>query len=69
MPKSKTRRAVAARIKITKSGRVRRLHANRKAGAAFASAPHRGSTYRRRHAGTTDVSPGDAKRMKKMLGL
>jgi large subunit ribosomal protein L35 len=68
MPKNKTRGAASKRIKVTKSGKLRRLHAHRKAGAAFASTPLRGRKTRRMHSGTTDVSPADAKRARRMLG-
>jgi large subunit ribosomal protein L35 len=68
VPKFKPNGAASKRFKVTKSGRVRSLHAHRKAGAAFASTPIRGSSFRRRHAGMTDVAPADASRIKKMLG-
>ncbi|MBE7189115.1 50S ribosomal protein L35 [Jatrophihabitans endophyticus] len=68
MPKFKTNKAAAARFKVTKSGKVRRERAHRKAGAAFASPPLRGRGYRRSHTGTTDVAPADVRRVKRMLG-
>ena len=69
MPKMKPHSGLKQRVKTTGTGKLRRLHAKRKAGAAFASTPIRGSKHRRRHAGTTEVSPADTKRVKKMLGL
>ena len=68
MPKFKPNGAASKRIKVTKSGKLRRLHAHRKSGAAFASTPVRGSGYHRRHAGTTDVAQADTGRLRKMLG-
>ena len=68
MPKFKPNGAASKRVKVTKSGKLRRLHAHRKAGAAFASTPLRGRKHRRMHSGTTDVSPADTPRLRKMLG-
>ncbi len=68
MPKFKPNGAASKRVKVSKSGKLRRLHAHRKSGAAFASTPIRGSGYHRRHAGTTDVAPADVPRLKKLLG-
>lgn len=70
MPKMKTHSGTSKRVKTTGSGKLVRLRAHRKAGAAFASTPIRGSRKnRRRHAGTTDVSAPDAKKVKRLLGL
>ena len=69
MPKMKTHSGTSKRIKITGTGKVRRLKASRKAGAAFASTPISGSRKKhRRNAGMTEVAPGDAKKAKKLLG-
>jgi large subunit ribosomal protein L35 len=69
MPKMKSHSGTSKRIKVTGSGKLARLRARRKAGAAFASTPIRGSRKnRRRHAGTTEVAPADAKKVKKLLG-
>ena len=68
MPKMKSHSGTSKRVKVTGSGKLRRLHAHRKAGAAFASTPMRGRKHRRRHAGTVDISPSDTKRIKKLLG-
>ena len=68
MPKNKTNCAASKRVKVTKSGKLRRLHAHRKAGAAFASTPLRGRKHRRMHSGMTEVSPADTKRLRRLLG-
>ncbi len=68
MPKMKPHSGMKKRVKITGTGKLRRLHASRKAGAAFASTPIRGSKHRRRLAGTTEVAKSDVSRVKKMLG-
>jgi large subunit ribosomal protein L35 len=69
MPKNKTHSGASKRFKVTGSGKVRRLHASRKSGAAFASAPTTGSRKKhRRNAGMTDVSKADVKKVKKLLG-
>jgi len=70
MPKNKPHSGASKRFKVTGSGRVRRLHAKRKSGAAFASSPTTGSRKKhRRNAGDVDVSKADVKRVKKLLGL
>ena len=68
MPKMKTSKAMASRIKVTGSGKLLRLRAHRKAGAAFASTPIRSTRYSRRHAGTVEVAKSDAKRVRRLLG-
>ena len=69
MPKMKTHSGASKRFKLTGSGKVRRLQANRKSGAAFASAPTTGSRKKlRRNAGDVDVDRADVKRVKKLLG-
>ena len=70
MPKMKTHSGAKKRFKVTTGGRVRRLKANRKSGAAFASAPTTGSRRKhRRHQGEVDVSRADRKRIKGLMGL
>jgi large subunit ribosomal protein L35 len=70
MPKNKTHSGASKRFKVTGSGKLRRLHASRKSGAAFASAPTTGSRRKhRRNAGEAEVHKADVKRVKKMLGL
>jgi large subunit ribosomal protein L35 len=69
MPKMKTHSGTSKRFKVTGSGKVRRLQANRKSGAAFASAPTTGSRKKhRRNAGDVDVDKADVKRVKRLLG-
>ena len=69
MPKNKTHSGTSKRFKVTGSGKVRRLQAGRKSGAAFASAPTTGSRKKhRRNAGLVELAPADVKRAKKLLG-
>ena len=70
MPKNKTHSGAKKRFKVTSSGKIRRLHASRKSGAAFASAPTTGSRRKhRRNVGEVDLAKADVKRAKRMLGL
>ncbi|CAA9388549.1 MAG: LSU ribosomal protein L35p [uncultured Nocardioides sp.] len=70
MPKNKTHSGTSKRFKVTGSGKVRRLQAGRKSGAAFASAPTTGSRKKhRRNAGMVELEKADVKRVKKLLGL
>ena len=70
MPKNKTHSGASKRFKVTGSGKIRRLQAGRKSGAAFASAPTTGSRKKhRRNAGMVELEAGDVKRVKKMLGI
>ncbi|HEY3014021.1 MAG TPA: bL35 family ribosomal protein [Nocardioides sp.] len=70
MPKNKTHSGASKRFKVTASGKVRRLQASRKSGAAFASAPTTGSRRKhRRNQGEVTVDKADVKRVKKLLGL
>jgi large subunit ribosomal protein L35 len=70
MPKSKTHSGASKRFKVTGTGKIRRLQAGRKSGAAFASAPTTGSRKKhRRNAGEVTVEAADTKRVKKMLGI
>ena len=69
MPKNKTHSGTSKRFKLTGSGKVRRMQAGRKSGAAFASAPTTGSRKKhRRNVGMGDVDAADVKRVKKLLG-
>jgi large subunit ribosomal protein L35 len=69
MPKMKSHSGAKKRIKVTGSGKLRHFRSRRKAGAAFASTPIKGSRkYRRRHAGTAEVSTADSKRIRRLLG-
>jgi len=70
MPKMKTHSVAKKRFKLTGTGKLRRMQANRKSGAAFASAPTTGS--RRKHnqkSAMVDVAKADQKAAKKLLGL
>ncbi|MGI8646508.1 MAG: large ribosomal subunit protein bL35 [Nocardioides sp.] len=70
MPKNKPHSGASKRFKVTGSGKVRRLQASRKSGAAFASQPTTGSRRKhRRNAGEVDLDKADVKRVKKMLGI
>jgi large subunit ribosomal protein L35 len=70
MPKMKSHSGASKRLKVTGSGKLRRMKSRRKSGAAFASHPISGSRrLHRRHAGTTDVAPSDKKRIKRLLGI
>ncbi len=64
MPKMKTDRGAAKRIKVTGTGKLRRRR-------AFRShlLEKKNSTRTRRLARETDVSPTDRKAMKRLLGL
>ncbi len=64
MPKMKTDRGAAARFKLTGTGRLRRQQANRR------HILEKKSTVRtRRLDRDVDLSPGDRRRMKRLLGL
>jgi large subunit ribosomal protein L35 len=63
MPKMKTSRTAAKRFRTTGTGRLRRLQSMRQ--HLFEKKP---STRTRRLAGQVDVHPGDAKRVKRLLG-
>jgi large subunit ribosomal protein L35 len=69
MPKMKTHSGAKKRFKLTGNGKLRRMQARRKSGAAFASAPTTGSRKKHRQkSGMVDVSPADSKAAKKLLG-
>jgi large subunit ribosomal protein L35 len=70
MPKMRTHSGAKKRFKLTGTGKLRRMQARRKSGAAFASAPTTGS--RRKHnqkSAMVDVAKADQKAAKKLLGL
>ncbi len=75
MPKMKTHSGAKDRFSVTKGGKIRkgklqRLRARRKSGAAFASTPIRaGRKYRRQHSGTAEVATADTSRIRRMLGI
>jgi large subunit ribosomal protein L35 len=64
MPKMKTDRGAAKRVKVTATGRLRRRRAFRN--HLFEK---KSSTRTRRLGRETDVAPGDVKAMKRLLGL
>ncbi|MGJ6981246.1 large ribosomal subunit protein bL35 [Aestuariimicrobium soli] len=69
MPKNKTHSGTKKRFKVTGSGKIMRLQAGRKSGAAFASAPTTGSRNKHRQkSGMVEVSAADTKTIKKLLG-
>src|SRR5699024_1832060 len=69
MPKNKTHSGASKRYKTTGTGKLRRMQAGRKSGAAFASAPTTGSRKKHRQKGdTVEVSKADTKAAKKLLG-
>ena len=70
MPKQKTHSSAKKRFKVTNSGKIMRLQAGRKSGAAFASQPTTGSRKaHNRLQGEVQVSKADRPRVKKLLGL
>lgn len=64
MPKNKTHSGASKRFRVTGSGKLRREQANRRHLFEYKS-----SRRTRRLAADVAVQPGDAKRVKKMLGL
>lgn len=69
MPKNKTHSGTKKRFKVTGSGKLMRMQAGRKSGAAFASAPTTGSRNKHRQkSGMVEVSAADVKTIKKLLG-
>lgn len=63
MPKMKTDRGAAKRVKVTGTGRLRRLKQNRSH-----LLEHKSSVRKRRLAQESDFSKGDEQRVKRMLG-
>jgi large subunit ribosomal protein L35 len=63
MPKNKTHSGAKKRFRVTGSGKILRKKAHRRH-----YLEHKNSTLTRRLAGTTEVSKGDEKRVKKLLG-
>lgn len=64
MPKQKTHRGAAARFKVTGSGRLRRRQQNRRH-----MLEHKSPTRKRRLSHEVDVSVGDRKSIRRLLGL
>ena len=70
MPKMKTHSGAKKRFKLTATGKMRRMQARRKSGAAFASSPTTGSRRKHNQKGAmVDVAPADRKAAKRLLGL
>jgi large subunit ribosomal protein L35 len=63
MPKNKTHSGMSKRVKLTGSGKLRREMTNRRH-----LLEHKPSTRTRRLEGTTDVSPPDRRRVRRLLG-
>jgi large subunit ribosomal protein L35 len=63
MPKNKTHSGTKKRVKITGSGKLLAQRAGKRH-----NFEHKPSTLTRRLTGTTEVSPKDAPRVKKLLG-
>jgi large subunit ribosomal protein L35 len=63
MPKNKTHSGASKRFRLTGSGKVLRARANRRH-----LLEHKPSTRTRRLAGTVELAPADAKKIKKLLG-
>jgi len=63
MPKMKTHRGMAKRVKVTGSGRLRRSQASR--GHNYLA---KGKDTFRRRRNDADLAPGDAKNTQRMLG-
>jgi large subunit ribosomal protein L35 len=64
MPKMKTHSGTKKRIKLTGTGKLRRQQTNRRHYLEV-----KPSSRTRRLAGTVDVAPADAKKVKKLLGI
>jgi large subunit ribosomal protein L35 len=63
MPKNKTHSGIKKRVRVTGSGKLLSERAGRRH-----KFERKSSTLTRRLAGTTEVSPKDAPRVKKLLG-
>ncbi len=64
MPKMKSHSGTGKRVKVTGSGKLLRQKAGKRH-----NLEKKPSTMTRRMSGTTEVSPADAKKVKKLLGL
>mgnify|MGYP001555203516 CR=1 FL=1 len=63
MPKTKTHSGSSKRFRITGTGKIMRIRANRRH-----YLEHKPSTLTRRLAGQVEVAPSDANRIKRWLG-
>jgi large subunit ribosomal protein L35 len=64
MPKNKTHKGAAKRIRVTGTGKLVREHTNNQH-----KFEHKSSSRKRRISGSEVLSPADTSRMKKLLGL
>jgi large subunit ribosomal protein L35 len=64
MPKQKTHKGTAKRVRLTGTGKLVREHTNNQH-----KFEHKSSSRKRRISGTGVLSPADTSRMKKLLGL
>lgn len=64
MPKMKTHRGAAKRFKVTGSGKLRRGQTN-----LSHILEKKSSRRKRRLTGTVDLSPGDAAKVRRQLGI
>jgi large subunit ribosomal protein L35 len=64
MPKQKTHKGASKRFRVTGTGKLVREHTNNQH-----KFEHKSSSRKRRLAGSSVVSPVDAPRMRKLLGL
>jgi large subunit ribosomal protein L35 len=63
MPKNKSHSGSSKRFKVTGSGKVLRERAGKRH-----YLEHKSSRLTRRHTGNAEMAPGDAKKIKKLLG-
>ncbi|MBX9426233.1 MULTISPECIES: 50S ribosomal protein L35 [Streptomyces] len=64
MPKNKTHSGAKKRFKVTGSGKILRERAGKRH-----LLEHKSSKLTRRLTGTAEMAPGDAAKIKKMLGI
>ena len=64
MPKQKTHKGAAKRVRVTGSGKLVREHTNNQH-----KFEHKSSSRKRRVSGIGELSPADTKNMKKLLGI
>jgi large subunit ribosomal protein L35 len=64
MPKNKTHKGTAKRVRVTGGGKLLRQQANRRH-----NFEHKPSTQTRRLDGLTTVAAGEVKRIKRLLGI
>ena len=64
MPKNKTHKGAAKRVRVTGTGKLVREHTNNQH-----KFEHKSGSHKRRISGTGVISAADTPRMKKLLGL